>query len=49
MQFSCDTCKHEGTDICDECSVSYGGECQCHLYSPCPHCEGKLWEEKDND
>ena len=45
----CNTCKHQDTDICDECSGTWDPleqGCSCHIDPPCSYCVENLYEEK---
>ena len=46
---NCNDCKHDGTDVCNECSewTIPDASCSCHINPPCGYCEGLKFEEKD--
>jgi hypothetical protein len=47
-EFDCDKCRHQGTDECNECSVSGGeNECTCFINPPCGFCTNNKFEEKE--
>ena len=48
IDWDCDKCKHQDTDVCDDCSVILMDGCSCHINPPCSFCEGNLFEERCN-
>lgn len=43
---NCDWCKHNGTEVCDDCSTN-NGECYCHINPPCGTCVESKYEDKE--
>jgi len=48
MLIDCNKCKHQETEVCEDCSVSYDmyAQCTCHINPPCGFCENCRFEEK---
>lgn len=43
-QTSCNYCKHENSERCEECSIPSGISCSCHLTPPCSKCVNNGFE-----
>ncbi len=46
---SCSDCKHEDTDIYDNCSMLTDEGCSCHISPPCYFCVNLNFEEKETN
>ena len=47
MRHDCTKCKHENSEVCDDCSNISGEGCSCHLNPPCGYCVDNHFEEKE--
>ena len=48
IEYNCDKCEHQDTDICDDCSVLWSdgcSSCSCHIAPPCSYCVEMKFEE----
>ena len=46
-EYNCEKCKHQETDVCDECSKHWGQGCSCHINPPCSYCVEMQFEEEE--